>query len=129
MKIDIDMIGLVTANMAESVRFYRAIGLDIPDLPPDEPYFDVKLPSGVRLSWNTVDMMKQIEPDWVEPVGQRLACAFLCDSPAEVDVTYARVVGQGFKGKMEPWDAFWGQRYAALLDADGIQVDLFAPLG
>jgi uncharacterized glyoxalase superfamily protein PhnB len=28
----------------------------------------------------------------------------------------------------EPWDAFWGQRYAAVGDPDGNLIDLFAPL-
>jgi uncharacterized glyoxalase superfamily protein PhnB len=28
-----------------------------------------------------------------------------------------------------PFDAFWGQRYATVLDPDGNTVDLFAPLG
>jgi uncharacterized glyoxalase superfamily protein PhnB len=29
---------------------------------------------------------------------------------------------------MEPWDAFWGQRYAVVHDPDGNGVDLFCPL-
>ena len=29
--------------------------------------------------------------------------------------------------KLEPFDAFWGQRYATVLDPDGNAVDLFAP--
>jgi uncharacterized glyoxalase superfamily protein PhnB len=28
----------------------------------------------------------------------------------------------------EPWDAFWGQRYAQLRDLDGNGVDLYATL-
>jgi uncharacterized glyoxalase superfamily protein PhnB len=28
----------------------------------------------------------------------------------------------------EPWDAFWGQRYALLRDPDGVEVNLYAPL-
>ena len=31
-------------------------------------------------------------------------------------------------GHHEPWDAFWGQRYATVLDPDGNSVDLFAAL-
>ena len=31
-------------------------------------------------------------------------------------------------GHKEPWDAFWGQRYASVKDPDGNQIDLFAPL-
>jgi uncharacterized glyoxalase superfamily protein PhnB len=29
---------------------------------------------------------------------------------------------------MEPWDAFWGQRYATAKDPDGNHVDLFASI-
>ena len=54
--------------------------------------------------------------------------AFLCDSPEEVDATYADLVAAGYEGHREPWDAFWGQRYATLRDPDGNGVDLFADL-
>jgi uncharacterized glyoxalase superfamily protein PhnB len=45
-----------------------------------------------------------------------------------VDETYARVVAAGFTGEKEPYDAFWGQRYANVADPDGNVVDLFAAL-
>ena len=45
-----------------------------------------------------------------------------------IDETYARLVEAGFTGKTEPYDAFWGQRYATTTDPDGNPVDLFAPL-
>ena len=45
-----------------------------------------------------------------------------------MDEIYARVVAAGFTGEKEPWDAFWGQRYAQLADPDGVPVDLFAAL-
>jgi uncharacterized glyoxalase superfamily protein PhnB len=51
-----------------------------------------------------------------------------CASPAEVDEVYARIVAAGFTSEMEPFDAFWGQRYATLRDPDGNGVDLFAAL-
>jgi uncharacterized glyoxalase superfamily protein PhnB len=54
--------------------------------------------------------------------------AFECASPAEVDETYRRVVDGGFEGKEEPFDAFWGQRYATVVDPDGNPVDVFAAL-
>jgi uncharacterized glyoxalase superfamily protein PhnB len=37
-------------------------------------------------------------------------------------------VDAGFSAKLEPFDAFWGQRYATLIDPDGNLVDLFANL-
>ena len=57
-----------------------------------------------------------------------MTLAFLCQSPAEVDARYTQIIEAGFKSEKEPWDAFWGQRYASVLDPDGNCVDLFAPL-
>ena len=121
-------IGIVTADMADSCRFYRTLGLDVPEPPADQPHFDVTLPNGLLLMWDTVELIRQIDPDWEQPTGQRMALAFECDGPADVDATYARLVDAGFRAAKEPWDAFWGQRYANVYDPDGNKVDLFAPL-
>jgi uncharacterized glyoxalase superfamily protein PhnB len=45
-----------------------------------------------------------------------------------VDEIYARVTEAGFEGEKEPWDAFWGQRYALLGDPDGVRINLYAAL-
>ena len=70
-----------------------------------------------------------LDPGWVEPVGHRMELAFRCDTPAEVDATYRKLEAAGYAGHKEPWDAFWGQRYAVAVDPDGNRVSLFAPLG
>jgi uncharacterized glyoxalase superfamily protein PhnB len=57
-----------------------------------------------------------------------MGLAFLCDNPAEVDTLHAKITAAGFASHKEPWDAFWGQRYAQVVDPDGNLVDLFAPL-
>jgi catechol 2,3-dioxygenase-like lactoylglutathione lyase family enzyme len=120
-------IGIVTRDIAESVRFYRLLGLDVPN-PGEGPHHDVELPGGVRLMWDTVELMEQLDPKREEPRGHRMALAFECESPADVDATYARLVEAGYDGKKEPYDAFWGQRYANVSDPDGNVVDLFAAL-
>ena len=56
----------------------------------------------------------------------RVGLAFLCDSPAEVDRVHAGLVQAGYQSIHEPFDAFWGQRYATVRDPDGNAVDLFA---
>jgi uncharacterized glyoxalase superfamily protein PhnB len=38
----------------------------------------------------------------------------------------AKRSGAGRSGDEEPWDAFWGQRYAQLRDPNGVAVDLYA---
>ena len=120
-------IGIVTSDIAGSVRFYRLLGLEIPD-PGDGPHHDVELPGGIRLMWDTVELMQQLYPEREEPRGQRMELAFDCESPADVDATYERLVEAGYEGQKEPYDAFWGQRYANVVDPDGNAVDLFAAL-
>jgi len=119
-------IGIVTKDPKQAVRFYRLLGVDVPD--PSGDHLDVTLPSGVSLMWDTLELIKQLEPDWTEPAGNRMGLAFQCSSPGDVDATHARVVAAGFRSKKEPWDAFWGQRYAQVIDPDDNIVDLFAPL-
>jgi catechol 2,3-dioxygenase-like lactoylglutathione lyase family enzyme len=128
MSIKLDMIGITAADVDASLAFYRTLGLDAPESSGGEPYVEITLPGGIRLSWNALSMIKEIDPDWQEPKGQRIGLAYLCGSPAEVNERYNTLVGAGYQGHKEPWDAFWGQRYAQILDPDGNLVDLFAPL-
>jgi catechol 2,3-dioxygenase-like lactoylglutathione lyase family enzyme len=129
MAVKPDMVGMTVSDMAATLRFYRLLELDIPEGVEGEPYVEVITPNGYRLSWNSLEMVKSLEPEWVEPAGQRIGLAFKCDSPAEVDALYNKIVASGYTSHKEPWDAFWGQRYAVVLDPDGNKVDLFAPLG
>ena len=124
-----DMIGMAASDLAASLAFYRDLGLDVPEA-GGSPHVEVTLPGGDRLAWDTHEVMRSMDPEW-EPAtgGSRIALAFLCDDPAEVDAVFARMVAAGHHGKLEPWDAPWGQRYATLHDPDGNPVDLFAPLG
>lgn len=122
-----DMVGIVSSDLARAVRFYRLVGLEFPD-PEGEDYVEVKTPNGYRISLNSVELDKKLTPGWVEPRGQRLGLAFLCDSPKHVDQVHAKIVAAGFESVKEPWDAFWGQRYALVADPDGAHVSLFAPL-
>jgi uncharacterized glyoxalase superfamily protein PhnB len=124
---DLAAIGIVSRDLARSAAFYRLLGVDVPEL--DGDHLDVTLPSGVRLMWDDVELINNLDADW-RPAegGPAVKLAFESASPAEVDETYARVVAAGFDSKDEPFDAFWGQRYATVLDPDGNAVDLFAPL-
>ena len=128
MAVQPDMIGLVVKDMGAALRFYRLLGLNVPEGKDAEPYVEVITANGYRISWNSEQMVREIDPAWVEPVGSRMELAFKCDSPPEVDAVFARLVGAGYPGYKEPWDAFWGQRYAIVEDPDGNHISLFAPL-
>ena len=124
-----DLIGLVVADMASSLAFYRRLGLDIPAQADGEPHVEASLPGGLRIAWDTVETVTSFDPEWTPASGgSRIGLAFRCDSPADVDARYGEMVAAGFEGHKEPWDAVWGQRYALLQDPDRNGVDLFAPL-
>ena len=121
-------LGIVAQDIPRSVRFYRELGVDVAEPETGDDHHEATLPNGLRLMWDTVEMMRKLDPEWQQPQGHPIALAFECDSPGDVDATYARVTQAGFQEKTEPFDAFWGQRYATLLDPDGNAVDLFATL-
>jgi catechol 2,3-dioxygenase-like lactoylglutathione lyase family enzyme len=123
----LNAIGIVASSMAESIRFYRLVGLDVPET-PDEGHVDAFLPNGVRFMLDTEEMLRSFRPDWKREPGNQIGLALECESPAEVDEIFARVAGAGYEAEKEPWDAFWGQRYAQLRDPDGVPVDLYASL-
>ena len=123
----LNALGIVVSDMARSIAFYRLLGLDVPET-PDEGHVDTFLPNGVRFMLDTEATVLSFRPDWKRERGNQLGLALECASPAEVDAVYSRVTEAGFHGEKEPWDAFWGQRYAQLQDPDGVPVDLYAPL-
>ena len=72
-------------------------------------------------------MLASFDPSFTPPTGSgRVGLAMECGSPAEVDAAYDRLVSAGYRGHLAPFDAVWGQRYASVLDPDGVGVDLFA---
>src|SRR5688572_6444715 len=86
----LDLIGIVVHDMAKSLAFYRRLGLDVPADADAEGHVETTLPGGLRLAWDTVETIKSFDPSWTPPSGGvRIGLAFLCDSPAEVDQTYA----------------------------------------
>ena len=126
--MNLDLVGIVVRDMRASLEFYRRLGLDIPDGAEEEPHAEATTPSGLRVAWDTAELIQQIDPAWTEPSGgHRIALAFLCSSPAEVDAKYDELAALGH-GHKEPWEAFWGQRYAIVKDPDGNTIDLFATL-
>lgn len=121
-----DAFGLVVADMAASLSFYRRLGVDLP--PEADGHVEGTLPGGIRMMFDTVDVVRSFS-EWTPPTGNsRMSLAFLCDSAEDVDATHGALVAGGAPSHVDPFDAPWGQRYATVLDPDGNPVDLFAPL-
>jgi uncharacterized glyoxalase superfamily protein PhnB len=125
---ELNAIGIAVSDLSRSLQFYRLLGLDLPEA-PEGGHVEATMANGTRLMFDSEDVIRSFLPDWARTDGNQVSLAFECASPAEVDEVYASVVAAGFEGEKEPWDAFWGQRYALLGDPDGARVNLYAPLG
>ncbi|MDQ2726950.1 MAG: VOC family protein [Actinomycetota bacterium] len=123
------IIELVVSDMAATLAFYRRMGVDVPSEADGEAHVHVDM-GGMLLAFDTEDTIRSFDPGWSPPTGggHRVALAFACDSPAEVDRAWEDLTDAGYEGHLPPWDAFWGMRYAVVFDPDGTPVDLFAPL-
>jgi uncharacterized glyoxalase superfamily protein PhnB len=115
--------------MARSLAFYRRLGLEFPEGAESEDHVEAQLPGGMRYALDTEKVMRMFDAGWQRPTGgHAVGGAFRCESPEDVDRVYADLLGAGGSPHKEPWDAFWGQRYAQIKDPDGTVLDLYAPL-
>ena len=127
----LDVVGVIVSDLNASIEFYSRLGLrfaDHPD-PMGHGHVETQLPGGLRFTLDAEESVKSFDPGWSPPTaGHRVAIAFRCESSQDVDARYRELVPVGAGSYKEPWDAFWGQRYAQVKDPDGNVIDLFAPL-
>lgn len=124
----LEAFGIPVSDMARAVAFYRRLGLDFPEGSEAEDHVEAQA-GGIRYMLDSESVMRSFDPEWTRPTGGHLVGgAFRCDSPEEVDRTFGELLELGGSAHKEPWDAFWGHRYAQVHDPDGTVIDLFAPL-
>lgn len=124
--MNLDAVGIISKNISHSVQFYGILGVFFKKISSD--HWEGNTKKGVRIMLDSVSFMKKLSPNWTEQEGQKMVLCFKQDSSEKVDELYHKIEKSGFKVLKPPWDAFWGQRYSSVLDPDGNQVDIFAPL-
>ena len=123
-----DQINLVVKDMAATLDFYQQLGADVaPTTPPwDQHHRNLVTPDGVDFDLDSSQFASQWNEGW--PQGRTGAViGFRLASREAVDATYQTLVDAGYAGQQPPYDAFWGARYAVILDPDGNSVGLMSP--
>jgi len=124
----LDAIGIVSSNLEKTKDFYKILDLDLKQF-ENSDHYEAVTNSGLRIMVDSEELMKSINPNWKRGQGSPpMSLCFKQESPESVDEIYAKFKAAGFDCSKAPWDAFWGQRYAVVLDPDKNQVDLFAEL-
>jgi catechol 2,3-dioxygenase-like lactoylglutathione lyase family enzyme len=124
----INAVGVSSSDLKKTAAFYELLGFQFGKIKDGEDHIEPTVePGGTRLMIDSNKLLAEIIGEKPKP-GNHSAFAILYDSQAEVDAAAERVRAAGHTIVAEPWDAFWGQRYAIVQDPDGYRVDLFAAL-
>jgi len=121
-------VHLAVADMAKAMDFYRRAGLAVPDGATELPHVEIEFGGGAHVAFSTPMVMAMYDPAWRGP-GPSTATVlqFRLSSRAAVDEMYAALTGAGYHGHIAPIDAFWGNRYCEVDDADGHSVGFHSP--
>jgi predicted lactoylglutathione lyase len=119
MTIQLAMVGLVVADMRRSLEFYRRVGLDIPPDEDEKRFVMHRMPSGVRIFFDTVFFPDNDPARRPAPRGSyNISLEFYAGSRDDVDRLYAELTGFGYVGRRPPWKS--AGPYAAIVeDPDG----------
>ncbi|HET9061221.1 MAG TPA: VOC family protein [Acidimicrobiales bacterium] len=123
----LDQINLVVTDMEASVEFYRRLGLDIPDAGEAfrAHHRSAQMHGGIALEFDSVESARLWDKGWRSGAA---VLDFSLASRDQVDAVYADLTAAGHTGQQEPYDAFWGARYAVVEDPAGNAVGLMSPV-
>jgi predicted lactoylglutathione lyase len=105
----LDVIGLIVADLGRAMAFYEQLGLEFPENPDAEGHGHVEatLLGGLRFTLDTEESIRSFDPGQTPPSGgHRTTIAFLCDSPDDVDRLYEELVRAGAPSYKPPGTPF-----------------------
>lgn len=125
----LDQLNIVVPDVAEAVDFYRLLGVEIPETLPEWQVHHREFESGDGLDAGLDS--QAFAPDWnrgwpAQTSG--VVVGFRVARRDAVDELHARVVAAGHRSQQEPYDAFWGARYAIVEAPGGTSIGIMSPV-
>jgi uncharacterized glyoxalase superfamily protein PhnB len=125
-----NQFNLVVSDMAAAVRFYRRLGLEIPETGRDwEAHHrtaETSAEIGTVLDFDSTEAARTWDEGW--PREHRMGVlGFRVRTREAVDDIYRDLTDAGYEGEQPPYDTFWGSRYAIVLDPDANPVGIMSP--
>jgi uncharacterized glyoxalase superfamily protein PhnB len=125
-------VNLVVGNMAETLGFYRLIGLDLPhaavwEVGGHSHHARAQTQGGIDLEFDSQPLAHRYNRGFAAERG-RVVIGVELESREAVDAMWETLITEGAQGLQPPYDAFWGARYAIVEDPDGNPVGLMSPV-
>lgn len=131
-------LNIVSSDPAASVAFYRRLGVDIPEARVWETASGIHHvsaaeqadASGIHFDIDSTAFAPHWNSGWKGrgDLAGRVVVGFDVATREDVDRIFHDMTGAGYRGLQEPWDAFWGARYAVIEDPDGVAVGVMSPI-
>ena len=123
-------MNLIVGDVRASRDFYSRLGLDFGE--EHDPVWSDHHVSAVHRDDAPIDVdldSQSFATKWNRgwPGGPGLVLGFKVGSRQEVDQLVAELAADGVPVQQEPFDAFWGARYAVVSDPDGNGVGIMSP--
>lgn len=131
-----NQLNLVVEDVDAAVAFYRTLGMrvrfDGGEWPAGSGARHVALDNGdgAIFEIDNLAMARIYHREWRDRVAQDrpVVLGFTLASREAVDDTYKVLTAAGYLGCQEPYDAFFGARYAIVRDPAGNDVGLMSPI-
>jgi predicted lactoylglutathione lyase len=118
------LVNLVVSDIGRSVAFYRALGLPVGD--PVGPHAAATGP-GVRLELDEARFAALWDAGSPGAVAGGMVLSLAVEGRGDVDDLWQRMTDNDARSSQRPYDAFWGARFAILLDPDGHRIGIMSP--
>jgi len=118
-------VNLIVTDLTRAKEFWDVLGWTST---PRHPHAAViTFPNGMTLVLHEPEFARLWDPAFVGPACGSTVIDLSVPTRDAVDRTHARVVAAGFRSSVEPWDTFFGARYAIVGDHDGHRIGLKSP--
>jgi catechol 2,3-dioxygenase-like lactoylglutathione lyase family enzyme len=124
-----DQVNVIVGDMDASAAFYRRLGVVLPDDGPWNTYHRAaQMPEGLDLDFDLDSFAAKWNTGTPTKGRKGVVLGFRVQTRAAVDRIHAEMTAAGYRTQQEPYDAFWGSRYAVLEDPDGNAVGVMSPM-
>ena len=127
-----EMFSIVVRDMEAAVRFYSVLGFEVRVGHPD---WDRHHRTLVTTGGAQIDLDSEaFAHEWDSGCPGRAASGcggvlgLRVESREAVDELFQKVLDAGYLAQQQPYDAFWGARYAIVEDPDGNAIGIMSPV-
>ncbi|MGB3409871.1 MAG: VOC family protein [Microthrixaceae bacterium] len=121
----LSQVNLIVTDLARAKEFWEILGWQ--STPRHANAALLTFPNGMNLVLHEPDFAQLWDPAYAGPTIGSTVLDINLPSREAVDETHDRVIAAGFSSSVEPWDTFFGARYAIVCDQDRHRIGLKSP--